>query len=52
MPPHDSLGPDNGYGVKNARPLTIKPDEQRAIYPTKMQPTTLPPLLKDVELMS
>ena len=52
MPPHHSFGPDNHYRVKNARPPTVKPDEQRAVYPTKMQPTTLLPLLKDVELMS
>src|SRR3954465_3528643 len=27
MPTHDSLGPDNGYGVKNARTATIEPNE-------------------------
>ena len=32
--------------------MTIKPDEQRAVHPTKMQSTTLPPPLKNVELMS
>jgi hypothetical protein len=52
MPPHDSFGPDNRYRVKNARPMTIKPDERRAVYPTKMQSTTLPRLLENIELMS
>jgi hypothetical protein len=37
MPTHDSLGPDDGYGVKNARAATIEPDEQSAVGPTQMQ---------------
>ena len=50
MPPQDSLGPDNGYGVKDARAATIEPNEQCAIGPTQMRSTwrTLP---KNVELM-
>jgi hypothetical protein len=28
MPTHNSLGPDDGYGVKNARTATIEPNEQ------------------------
>jgi membrane carboxypeptidase/penicillin-binding protein PbpC len=28
MPTHNSLGPDDGYGVKNARTATIGPNEQ------------------------
>jgi hypothetical protein len=27
MPTHYSLGPDDGYGVKNARTATIEPNE-------------------------
>ena len=52
MPTYDSLGPDNGYGVKKARTATVEPNEQRAVNPTQMQPTTWRTLLKDVELMS
>jgi hypothetical protein len=52
MPSHDGFGPDDHYGVKNARPMTIKPDEQRAVYPTKLQSTMLPTPLKNIELMS
>jgi hypothetical protein len=52
VPPHDSFGPDNRYRVKNARPMTIKPDEKRAVHPTKMQSTMLRPTLKNIELMS
>jgi hypothetical protein len=52
MPTHDSLRPDNGHGVKNARTPTIEPNEQSAVDPAQMQPTTWRTLLKDVELMS
>jgi hypothetical protein len=34
MPTHDSFGPDDRYGVKNARAATIEPDEQSAVGPT------------------
>ena len=37
MPAHDSLGPDDAQGIKNARVATIEPDEQRAVDPTQMQ---------------
>jgi hypothetical protein len=52
MPPHDSFGPDDRYRVKNARPMPVKPNEQHAVYPAKMQSTTLPPPLKNIELMA
>jgi hypothetical protein len=35
MPTHDSLGPDDGYGAKNARAATIEPDEQSAVDPRR-----------------
>src|SRR3989442_590291 len=35
MPTHDSLGPDDGYGVKNAGTATIEPNEQSTINPTQ-----------------
>ncbi len=46
----EAIGPDNGYGVKDARAATIEPNEQGAIGPTQMRSTwrTLP---KNVELM-
>src|SRR5260221_14456709 len=44
MPPQDSLGPDNGYGVKDARAATIEPNEQCAIGPTQMRSTWRSPL--------
>jgi len=50
MPAHDSLGPDDGYGVKNARTATIEPNEQGTVGPTQMQPTWHA-LLQDIELM-
>ena len=51
MPTHNSLGPDNGYGVKDARTATIKPDEQSAIGPTQIQSTWCT-LSKHAELMT
>jgi hypothetical protein len=51
MPPHDSLGLDDGYGIKDARAATIDPDEQSAVSPTQMQLAWCT-LLKDIELMS
>jgi hypothetical protein len=50
MPPQDGLGPDNGYGVKDARAATIEPNEQGAIGPTQMR-STWRALPKNVELM-
>jgi hypothetical protein len=37
MPTHDSLRPDDGYGVKDARATTIKPNEQGSVSPTQIQ---------------
>jgi len=50
MPTHDGLGPDDGYGVKNARTATIEPNEQGSVNPTQMQSMwrTLP---QNIELM-
>ena len=50
MPTNYGLGPDDGYGIKNARAAAIEPDEQSAVGPTQMQSAwrTLP---KNVELM-
>ena len=39
MPTHNSFGPDDGYGIKNARKATIEPNEQGAIGPTQIQST-------------
>ena len=50
MPTYDRLGPDNCYGVKEAREAAIKPNEQRAIGPSHGQPTWPTPV-KHVELM-
>jgi hypothetical protein len=50
VPTHNSLGPDDGYGVKNARIVTIEPNEQGAAGPTQMQSAWCA-LLQDIELM-
>ena len=50
MPTHDSLGPDNGYGVKNARTATIEPNEQGSVRPTQIQ-SAWRALLQIIELM-
>ena len=50
MPTHNSLGPDNGYGVKNARTATIEPNEQGTVGPAQMQSAQCA-LLQDIELM-
>ena len=50
MPTHDSLGPDDGNGVKNARTATIEPNEQSTVGPTQMQSTWCA-LLQNIELM-
>jgi hypothetical protein len=52
MPTHDSLGPHDGYGIKDTRAAAIKPNEQRAVDPTQMQSTAWRTLPKNVELMS
>ena len=51
MPAHRRLGPDNGYGIKDVRVASIEPDEQCAVGPTQLQPTTWRVPLQDVELM-
>jgi hypothetical protein len=51
MPAHDGLGPDDRYGVKDARAATIEPNEQSAVEPTQMQATAWRTLPKNVELM-
>ena len=51
MPAHDSLGPEDAQGIKNARVATIEPDEQGAVDPTQMQSTARRGPLQDVELM-
>ena len=50
MPTHNRLGSDNGYGIKNARPATIEPDEQSAVDPAQMQ-SAWRALLEHIELM-
>ena len=50
MPTHDSLGPDDCNGVKNAKTATIKPNEQRTVDPTQMH-STWRALLQNIELM-
>jgi hypothetical protein len=50
VPPQDGLGPDDGYGVKDARAATIEPNEQSTIGPTQMQ-SAWRSLPKNVELM-
>ena len=51
MPAHDSLGPGDAHGIKNARVATIELDEQGAVDPTQMQSTARRALLQDIELM-
>ena len=50
MPPQDGLGPDDGYGIKNARAATVEPDEQSAVDPAQMK-SAWRPLPEDIELM-
>jgi hypothetical protein len=50
MPTHDSLGRDDGYGVKNAGIATIEPNEKGPAGPTQML-SAWRPLLQDIELM-
>jgi hypothetical protein len=51
MPTHDSLGPHDGYGSRDARAAAIKPNEQSAVDPTQIQSTAWR-TPKHVELMS
>ena len=51
MPAHHRLGPDDGYGIKDARVASIEPDEQCTVGPTQLQPTTRRVPLQDVKLM-
>jgi hypothetical protein len=48
--PHNRLGPDDGYGVKNARKAPIEPNEQGTVGPTQMH-LAWGALLQDIELM-
>jgi hypothetical protein len=50
MPTHNSLGLDDGYGVKNARTATKELNEQGAVGLTQMQSAWCA-LLQDIELM-
>jgi hypothetical protein len=50
VPTHDSLGPDDGNGVKDARTATIEPNEQSTVGPTQMRSTWCAPL-QNIELM-
>jgi hypothetical protein len=50
MPTQDGLGPDDGYGVKDARAATKEPNEQSTIGPTQMR-SAWRSLLQDIELM-
>src|SRR5262245_30744479 len=51
MPAHHGLGPDNGYGIKDARAAPVEPYEQSSVGPTQMQPAVRCRLLQDVQLM-
>jgi hypothetical protein len=50
MPTQNNLGPDDGYGAKNARTATREPNEQGAVGPAQMQSAWCA-LLQDIELM-
>jgi hypothetical protein len=47
---HNSLGLDDGYGVRNARTATKEPNEQGAVGLTQMQSAWCA-LLQDIDLM-
>src|SRR5476649_2793317 len=51
VPTHNSFGPDDGYGIKNARKATIEPNEQGAVGPGQIQSTWCA-LSKHVQLMT
>src|SRR6266446_3224509 len=44
MPTQDGVGPNDGYGAKDARAATIQPNEQGTIDPTQMRPAWRSPL--------
>ncbi len=50
MPTDDRVGPDDGYGVKDARVATIEPDEYDPVGPTQTH-WMWHALLQDAELM-
>jgi hypothetical protein len=50
MPTDNRLGPDDGYGVKNAREAAIEPNEQGTVNATQT-PSTWGAMLQDIELM-
>jgi hypothetical protein len=50
MPTHNRLGPDDGYGVKDARKAPIEPNEQNTVGPTQTQ-SAWGALPQDIELM-
>ena len=50
MPTDDRVGPDDGYGVKDARVATIEPDEHGSVGPTQTH-AMWHALLQDAELM-
>jgi hypothetical protein len=52
MPTHYRLGPDDDYGIKDARAAPVEPYEQRPVNPTQTQPTTRRALLQDVQPMA
>jgi hypothetical protein len=49
MPAQNGLGPDDGYGVKDARTATIETDEQSTIDPPQMRSTSR--AVQNIELM-
>jgi hypothetical protein len=51
MPSHNGLGPDDGYGIEDARAATIEPDEQSTIDPPQMWSAWCLSL-QDIELMT
>ena len=51
VPTHNSFGSDDGYGIKNTRKVTIKPNEQGAVGPAQFQSTWCA-LSKHVQLMT
>jgi hypothetical protein len=50
MPTDNRLGPDDGYGVKDAREAAIEPNEQGTVNPTQPQ-SPWGAMLQDIELM-
>src|SRR5262245_44936406 len=50
MPTDNRLGPDDGYGVKDAREAPIEPNEQNTVGPTQMH-SAWGALLQHIELL-